>query len=360
MKNIAFVRLESTVFQSPNEKNYYEIDNIDFVPHVLSSLKKLSNNFNILFYSSSPAGNQSQDVIRFWKFQKFFQKIMVSEHIRVLRTALIDDFSSFHRPNDTAEELKRNINLSEGHCVLISGSTSDYSVAKEMGISYIYLKTTDLNPSFPEEIASFQSWNAIVHNLLFNQRKGQVHRKTNETDICIELNLDGNGNSHIHTGLHFFDHMLEQIPRHANIDLDVKVKGDLHVDEHHTIEDTAIALGEAFLKALGNKRSIERYGFLLPMDDCLAQIGIDFGGRNWLVWDVKFSREKIGDCPTEMFFHFFKSFTDTAKCNLNIKAEGENEHHKIESIFKGFAKAIKQAITRDEENLKLPTTKGVL
>jgi len=174
------------------------------------------------------------------------------------------------------------------------------------------------------------------------------------------LNLDGSGKSAINTGLSFFNHMLEQLSRHSGIDIEIKVKGDLHIDEHHTIEDTAIALGEAFAMALGNKKGIERYGFLLPMDDSLAQVAIDFGGRNWLVWDAEFKREKIGDMPTEMFEHFFKSFSDAAKCNLNIKVEGTNEHHKIESIFKAFAKSIKMAVKRDVENMQLPSTKGVL
>jgi imidazoleglycerol-phosphate dehydratase/histidinol-phosphatase len=185
-------------------------------------------------------------------------------------------------------------------------------------------------------------------------------RNTNETKISIELNLDGNGKTEINTGLSFFDHMLDQLGRHSGADLKITVEGDLHIDEHHTIEDTAIALGETFAKALGNKAGINRYGFLLPMDDSLAQVAIDFGGRSWLVWDAKFSREKIGDMPTEMFYHFFKSFSDAAKCNLNIKVEGDNEHHKIESVFKALAKSIKMAVKRDIDNMQLPTTKGLL
>jgi imidazoleglycerol-phosphate dehydratase/histidinol-phosphatase len=185
-------------------------------------------------------------------------------------------------------------------------------------------------------------------------------RKTNETDVFVHLNLDGKGKAQMSTGLGFFDHMLEQIPRHGNIDLYVVTKGDLHIDEHHTIEDTAIALGEAFSKALGDKRGIERYGFCLPMDDCLSQVAIDFGGRPWLEWDAVFKREKVGEMPTEMFKHFFKSFSDAAKCNLNIKAEGENEHHKIEAIYKAFAKAVKMAVKRDANNMQLPSTKGMI
>ncbi len=207
---------------------------------------------------------------------------------------------------------------------------------------------------------NFTGWNEVYKNLKSSSRKIIHSRNTNETKIEIELNLDGNGTYNVSTGLNFFNHMIEQLSKHSLIDLNLKVNGDLHIDEHHTIEDTAIALGEAIAKAVSSKRGMERYGFLLPMDDCLAQVSIDFGGRSWLVWDVNFKREYIGDVPTEMFYHFFKSFSDAAKCNLNIKAEGENEHHKIESIFKAFAKAIKMAVAVNENSDALPTTKGIL
>jgi imidazoleglycerol-phosphate dehydratase/histidinol-phosphatase len=203
-----------------------------------------------------------------------------------------------------------------------------------------------------------KSWEDIYKRVSAPERKAIVHRKTKETDIQIDINLDGQGKAQISTGLGFFDHMLDQLAKHGNIDLNIRVNGDLHIDEHHTIEDTALALGEAFLKALGDKRGIERYGFCLPMDDCLAQAAIDFGGRPWLVWEAEFKREKIGEMPTEMFHHFFKSFTDSSKSNLNVKAEGTNEHHKIEAIFKAFAKAIRMALKR--EGNQLPTTKGIL
>lgn len=203
-------------------------------------------------------------------------------------------------------------------------------------------------------------WKSIYKSIRSASRKISHQRNTKETQIAIDLDLDGQGTAEISTGLHFFDHMLEQIARHGGVDLRIIAKGDLHIDEHHTIEDTAITLGEAFAKALGDKRGIERYGFCLPMDDALAQVALDFGGRSWLVWDAEFKREKVGDVPTEMFYHFFKSFSDGAKCNLNIKVEGDNEHHKIEAIFKAFAKAIKMAIKRDLDNMQLPSTKGVL
>jgi imidazoleglycerol-phosphate dehydratase/histidinol-phosphatase len=204
------------------------------------------------------------------------------------------------------------------------------------------------------------SWQEIYRFLKFGLRQADITRKTKETDIRIYLNLDGTGQSEINTGIGFFDHMLEQISRHGGCDLKISVKGDLDVDEHHTIEDTAIVLGEAFAKAMKNMTGVERYGFTLPMDDCLAQVAVDFGGRSWLVWDAGFRREKIGDMPTEMFFHFFKSFSDAAKCNLNIKAEGTNEHHKIESIFKAFARAIKMAKKRDLNDQVLPSTKETI
>ena len=205
-----------------------------------------------------------------------------------------------------------------------------------------------------------KSWEAIYHMLLLKERAVRMERNTNETKISIDLNLDGAGKSQIDTGIAFFDHMLDQLARHGGVDLNIKTEGDLEVDEHHTIEDTAIALGESFARALGDKKGIERYGFTLPMDESLAQVALDFGGRSWLVWEAEFKREMVGQMPTEMFYHFFKSFADGAKANLNIKAEGMNEHHKIESIFKGFAKAIKMAIKRDADKMILPSTKGTL
>ena len=222
----------------------------------------------------------------------------------------------------------------------------EITVAKEELRQFISLETND--------------WSAIYEFLKVKERTGRSTRNTNETKIEIDVNLDGTGKSTIATGIAFFDHMLDQIARHGQLDLNIQVQGDLEVDEHHTIEDTAIALGELFAKTLGNKLGIERYGFCLPMDDCLAQVAIDFGGRNWLVWEADFKREMVGKMPTEMFMHFFKSFTDGAKCNLNIKAEGTNEHHKIEAIFKAFAKAIKMAVKRDVEKMILPSTKGML
>lgn len=249
---------------------------------------------------------------------------------------------------------------------VIGDRLSDMELAQNLGAKGVLLQhdtrmaqdiSAELQPSI---VLQTKTWEAVYTLLKAGERHAVHSRTTKETDIQIELNLDGTGNSNIDTGIVFFDHMLDQLARHGGIDISLATKGDLEVDEHHTIEDTAIALGEAFAMALGNKLGIERYGFCLPMDDCLAQVAIDFGGRSWLMWDAKFKREMIGKMPTEMFFHFFKSFADGAKANLNIKAEGHNEHHKIEAIFKAFAKAIKAAIRRDAEKLVLPSTKGQL
>ncbi len=244
-------------------------------------------------------------------------------------------------------ELAKNL---ESKGIFINNDTN-------LGNDELSVKHIELNPFIALET---DDWESIYKFLKMKDRTGSIVRNTNETKINIELNLDGTGKSEIDTGIAFFDHMLDQLARHGQLDLKIKVNGDLEVDEHHTIEDTAIALGEVFAQTLGNKLGIERYGFCLPMDDCLSQVAIDFGGRNWLVWDAEFKREMIGKMPTEMFLHFFKSFSDGAKCNLNIKAEGTNEHHKIEAIFKAFAKAIKMAFKRDVEKMILPTTKGML
>lgn len=242
------------------------------------------------------------------------------------------------------------------HSYVLGDRTTDIQLAENLGCKAIYIA----DEADDRAALCTMDWNKIYEFLTVNHRVAHISRKTKETAIEIELNLDGTGKTSISTGLHFFDHMLDQIGKHSHTDLMINVDGDLHVDEHHTIEDTAIALGEAVAKAFGDKRGIERYGFLLPMDDCLAQVAIDFSGRSWLEWDAVFKREKVGDMPTEMFYHFFKSFSDAAKCNLNIKAEGINEHHKIESIFKGLAKAIKMAKKKDTKHMQIPSTKGML
>ena len=250
---------------------------------------------------------------------------------------------------------------------VVGDRLTDIELAANLGAKGIWLRQPD---GSGEELAAYHrplspdlvtdDWDRVTEYLFAGERTATVKRVTKETDIEIRVNLDGSGKTMISTGLGFFDHMLEQIGKHSGMDLKILVKGDLEVDEHHTIEDTAIALGEAIAKALGDKRGIERYGFCLPMDDCLCQVALDFGGRPWLVWEAEFHREKVGDMPTEMFLHFFKSFSDAARMNLNIKAEGQNEHHKIEGIFKALARALKMAIRRDIYRFELPSTKGVL
>jgi len=243
---------------------------------------------------------------------------------------------------------------------VIGDRETDVQLARNLGAKAIFITNPNFEIAENEDIFIAENWEKIYEFLKLPQRKVSHRRTTKETDILIELNLDGSGKADISTGISFFDHMLEQIARHGNLDLKIEAKGDLHIDEHHTIEDVAITLGEAFSLALPDKRGMERYGFCLPMDDCLAQVAIDFGGRNWCEWDAEFKREMVGKMPTEMFFHFFKSFSDKALCNLNIKAEGTNEHHKIEAIFKAFAKAIKMAVKRDISSDSLPSTKGSL
>jgi imidazoleglycerol-phosphate dehydratase/histidinol-phosphatase len=238
---------------------------------------------------------------------------------------------------------------------VIGDRLTDVELAKNLGCKAIFINDN----TSPEAELCTTDWNEIYKYLKKIPRSAKVERKTSETDISVELNIDGTGINSINTGIGFFDHMLEQIARHGNIDLNIKVKGDLNVDDHHTIEDVAITLGEAIMKAIGSKKGIERYSFVLPMDDCLAQVALDFGGRPWLVWEAGFVREKVGDVPVEMFPHFFRSFSDSARCNLNIKADGQNEHHKIEAIFKAFAKALKMAV-KQTDNFSLPTTKGSL
>ncbi|MCH5597762.1 bifunctional histidinol-phosphatase/imidazoleglycerol-phosphate dehydratase HisB [Niabella ginsengisoli] len=311
----------------------------------------------------------------FWPYQELVMRNLESEGI-VFSEVLID--KTYPEENAPTRKpatglLTKYINNPDYDLVnsyVIGDRITDIQLAKNLGCKGIWLNldehlgAAEISDTIKELnntiVLKTKSWEDIYGFLQLKERVIKHTRNTNETKIDIEINLDGTGLCEIETGLGFFDHMLHQLGRHSGINLKIITKGDLHIDEHHTIEDTAIALGEAFQLALGNKAGIERYGFLLPMDDCLAQVAIDFGGRPWLVWNAEFKREKIGEMPTEMFYHFFKSFSDGAKCNLNIKAEGENEHHKIEAIFKGLAKAIKLAVKRTPGNEQLPSTKGLL
>lgn len=380
MKKLLFIDRDGTLIHEPEDYQIDNLDKLEFYPEVFYYLSKIARELDydfVMVTNQDGLGTASFPEDQFWPIQNFIVKTFENEGIE-FSDILIDrtfakENAHTRKPNTGLLEEKYLNNEKEydlKNSFMIGDRLTDVEFAFNFGGKGIFIDThEDLgsdevknNKSDVENTIALRtsSWKKIYEFLRLNDRTAEISRKTNETDIYIKLNLDGTGNSSISTGLHFFDHMLDQIARHGQMDLEVKVKGDLEVDEHHTIEDTAIALGEVFNKALGNKLGIERYGFCLPMDDCLAQAAIDFGGRNWLVWDAEFNREMIGQMPTEMFYHFFKSFTDGAKANLNIKAEGTNEHHKIEAIFKAFAKSIKMAVKRDSEKMVLPSTKGVL
>ncbi|MGE8553352.1 MAG: bifunctional histidinol-phosphatase/imidazoleglycerol-phosphate dehydratase HisB [Chryseobacterium jejuense] len=364
MKKVLFIDRDGTlIIEPPTDFQVDSLEKLEFYPGVFQNLSKIANELDyelVMVTNQDGLGTESFPFEDFIKPHEKMLKSFENEGI-IFSDILIDkSFESENLPTRKpgtgmlSKYIYGDYDLKNSY--IIGDRSTDIQLAKNLGSKSILL-----NQNFNEEAdLTTTQWNEIYQFLKTGMRKAKVYRKTNETEIEIEVNIDGSGTSEISTGLHFFDHMLEQIARHGNMDLKIKVKGDLQVDEHHTVEDTGIVLGEAVLKALGKKKGIERYGFLLPMDDCLSQVAIDFGGRSWLMWDVEFKREKIGDVPTEMFFHFFKSFTDSSKTNLNIKAEGENEHHKIESIFKAFAKAVKMAVNQSDANYNLPSTKGSL
>lgn len=364
MKKVLFIDRDGTlIIEPPTDFQVDSLEKLEFYPGVFQNLSKIAKELDfelVMVTNQDGLGTESFPYENFIKPHEKMLHSFKNEGI-VFTEILIDkSFESENFPTRKPEigMLGKYIygDYDLENSFVIGDRLTDIQLAKNLSSKAIFI-----NPIQNKDAElTTENWNEIYQYLKEIPRKAKVSRKTNETDIEIEVNLDGSGNSDISTGLHFFDHMLEQISKHGNLDLKIKVIGDLQVDEHHTIEDTGIVLGEAILKALGKKKGIERYGFLLPMDDCLAQVAIDFGGRSWLVWDANFKREKIGDVPTEMFEHFFKSFTDAAKCNVNIKAEGENEHHKIESIFKAFAKAIKMAVNQSDQNFNLPSTKGSL
>ncbi len=373
MKKILFIDRDGTLINEPEDEQIDSLEKLEYYPGVFRWLGKIAdrNDFALVMITHQDGlGTSSFPEDDFWPAHNKMMGALENEGIR-FREVLIDrSFPHENKPTRKPGTGLLTTYMEEGfdkdNSYVIGDRLSDLELARNLGCKGIFLNDGSLAESVKEnELESrcaliTQKWEDIYTYLYLPERKTSHQRTTNETDILIELDLNGQGKSNISTGLGFFDHMLEQIARHGSIDLTVQVKGDLEIDEHHTIEDTALALGACFDKALGDKRGIRRYGYLLPMDDCLAQVAIDFGGRPWLVWEADFKREKIGEMPTEMFMHFFKSFSDTARCNLNIKAEGQNEHHKIEAIFKAFARAIRMAIAIDEENNQLPSTKGVL
>ena len=377
-KKVLFIDRDGTIVLEPNDYQLDSLEKLEFYPNVFQYLGKIAKEMDfelVLVTNQDGLGTNSFPENDFWPTQNFILKAFENEGI-VFDEIFIDrSLPEENSPNRKPRTgmLTKYIDNSEydlENSIVIGDRITDVELAKNLGCKALFINKNE-NLGSQESKLTFEeieknivletiSWKAIYEYLKLENRTSEIYRKTNETDIFIKIDLDGTGKSVIETGIAFFDHMLDQIARHGQIDLEIIVKGDLQVDEHHTIEDTAIALGEVFSKALGSKLGIERYGFCLPMDDCLAQVALDFGGRNWLVWDADFKREKIGEMPTEMFLHFFKSFSDGAKANINIKAEGINEHHKIEAIFKAFAKAIKAAVKRDVEKLILPSTKGLL
>lgn len=378
MKKVLFIDRDGTIVLEPENYQLDSLDKVEFYPKAFQYLAKIASELDYelaMVTNQDGLGTDSFPEDTFWPTQNFILKAFENEGV------LFDDiFIDKSFPEENAPTRKprtgmltkylNNPQYDLENSFVLGDRLTDVELAKNLGAKAIFINDTDgigtneisikreeLNDTI---ILQTTSWKTIYEFLKLEERSASITRKTNETDIFIGLNLDGTGKSKIETGIAFFDHMLDQIARHGQMDLEITVKGDLEVDEHHTIEDTAIALGEVYAKALGNKLGIERYGFCLPMDDCLAQVAIDFGGRNWLVWEAEFKREMVGKMPTEMFYHFFKSFSDGAKANINIKAEGTNEHHKIEAIFKAFAKAIKVAVKRDTEKMILPSTKGML
>jgi imidazoleglycerol-phosphate dehydratase/histidinol-phosphatase len=373
MKKALFIDRDGTLIFEPEDEQIDSLEKLEFIPGVFRNLFNIRKNLDyelVIVSNQDGLGTDSYPEETFWPAQNKMLKAFENEGV-TFDDILIDksfpaDNAPTRKPRTGLMGKYKNGDYDLANSFVIGDRLTDIELAKNLGAKGILINDGSLAEELEKTglaehcVLVSNDWDDIYACVAAPERTAEVKRTTKETDIFVRLNLDGSGVCHISTGLNFFDHMLNQIGRHAGVDLEILVKGDLEVDEHHTIEDTGLALGEAFLKAVGNKKGMERYGFCLPMDDCLAQVAIDFGGRPWLVWKAEFKREKVGDMPTEMFMHFFKSFSDAAKCNLNIKAEGTNEHHKIEAIFKALAKAVKMAIKRDLFNFELPSTKGKL
>lgn len=374
MKKVLFIDRDGTIIvEPPTDFQVDSLEKLEFLPKAISALRKIAEETDyelVMVTNQDGLGTSSFPEDTFWPAQNKMVKTLEGEDIRFADVHIDRSF-----PEDNLPTRKPGIGMLTSYfsneydlanSYVIGDRLTDLQLAVNLGAKAILFRSElpqeGISDQMNETTALVTSdWDAIYEHLKLPSRKASVERNTKETQIKVDLNLDGSGRSDIHTGLGFFDHMLDQLARHSGADLSIHVVGDLHIDEHHTIEDTALALGEAYRQAIGDKRGISRYGFLLPMDEALAQVAIDFSGRPWIVWDAEFKREKIGEMPTEMFFHFFKSFSDTSLSNLNIKVEGDNEHHKIESIFKAFAKAIKMAVKRDLKALDfMPSTKGVL
>lgn len=374
MKKVLFIDRDGTLIVEPqNDMQVDSLDKLEFIPGVFRNLYNIQKylDFELVIVSNQDGlGSSSYPEETFWPAQQMMLKAFKNEGIKFSNIHIDPSMPAENSPNRKPRTGMLKAYFSEEYDLagsfVIGDRVTDIELAKNLGTKGIFFAAQSRSNELVDKNLDgscaliTENWDDIFSYLAIGERTATILRKTSETDIFVELKLDGTGKCDISTGLGFFDHMLDQIGRHSGCDLTIKVIGDLTVDEHHTIEDAGIALGEAIRKALGDKRGIDRYGFCLPMDDCLAQVALDFGGRSWLVWDAEFHREKVGDVPTEMFFHFFKSLSDAALANLNIKAEGTNEHHKIEGIFKAFARALKMAIRKDPFVQSLPSTKGVL
>ena len=376
MRPILFIDRDGVILEEPASD--FQIDSIEktsFVPGAISNLKKIANDFGfykVMVTNQDGLGTDTYPLSDFEPYQDLMKRTLAGEGFVFDEIFVDNSFAEENKPTrkpgiGMLHHLLNNVHFDIHDSYVIGDRWSDIALAKNIGCKAIYLKSPlhSLTTEQALELKPFialeaNNWDEIYSFLKLGLRKVVHIRNTKETKIHVELNLDGTGEAKIETGIGFFDHMLEQIARHGSLDLQIRCEGDLHIDEHHTIEDVGIALGEAFAKGLVDKRGMERYGYALPMDEAEAKVLIDFGGRNWIVWDAQFQREMIGAMPTEMFFHFFKSFSDAAKANLNISCKGENEHHKIEAIFKAFAKAIKMAVKRNPNSSALPSTKGVL
>jgi imidazoleglycerol-phosphate dehydratase/histidinol-phosphatase len=363
MKKVLFIDRDGTlVIEPPDNFQVDSLEKLEYYPGVFQNLARIARELDyvlVMVTNQDGLGTPSLPEADFWPAQNKIIQAFENEGVRFAEVLIDRSFPEDNAPTRKPRTgmlthyMKGGYDLANSF--VIGDRLTDVELAQNLGSQAIFIGKE------PAEGAALSTpdWAEIYRFLKEQPRTARVERKTNETKIVVDVNLDGTGKSSMATGLGFFDHMLEQIAKHGNLDLSVSVQGDLHIDEHHTIEDVGITLGDAFLQALGSKKGIERYGFLLPMDDCLAQVALDFGGRPWIVWEAEFKREKIGEMPTEMFFHFFKSFTDSARCNLNVKAEGDNEHHKIEAIFKAFAKALKMAVSKTNQ-FSIPSTKGSL
>jgi len=362
MKKVLFIDRDGTILTEPEDEQVDSLEKFSFVPGVITALSSLAKetDFDLVMVTNQDGlGSPSFPEETFWPSHNKMLQILKGEGVEFadifIDTTFPEDNAPTRKPGTAmlVKYLASGIDLENSY--VIGDRLTDVQLAKNLGCKAIFFNEKGAS----DAVLSTSDWNEIYRYLKLKPRKAATARKTKETDIRLEINLDGTGKSNISTGIGFFDHMLDQIARHGNFDLTITAKGDTGIDGHHLIEDLAICLGEAFRTAAGSKKGIERYSFILPMDDCLAQVAIDLGGRPWLEWEAPFSNEKTGEMPTEMFFHFFKSFSDNARCNLNIKAEGSNEHHKIEAIFKAFARALKIAV-KQTDNFNLPTTKGKL